>query len=260
MPLPFRGAPPDRNDTVLRHGFAYDPDGIRADTPEASRCWPNVLDLLPLAQRQDHPTWRRITRGDLFTLCRAADSAVKAVQAYVAVGAWGTGSRVLSRRRALKPLKELSKTGELDQVGHSLVRAVELAVTQSPEAAYLALHGPRNRRTASSATTDGSGGLRVGGLGPAYGTKFLYFAAYDACVAEGQRPPLILDSNVAQAVSWLTGTQWPSGNWLPDTYAAYLDLACSWAKQWGTEPDVIERVLFAVGQSDYLAVKSLAGD
>jgi hypothetical protein len=86
-----------------------------------------------------------------------------------------------------------------------------------------------------------SGRLRIDWLGPAYGTKLLYFAAYDARTAAGRTPPLILDSNVAQAINWLTGTDWPSGDWPPATYAAYLELAYSWAEHWDTTPDVIER-------------------
>ena len=72
-------------------------------------------------------------------------------------------------------------------------------------------------------------------------------------------PPLILDRWVATALNWLRGTAWSTeqGGWTPDQYAEYLEVAASWAHAWGTEPDVVERVLFAIGQSDELAVSAL---
>jgi hypothetical protein len=33
-----------------------------------------------------------------------------------------------------------------------------------------------------------------------------------------------------------------------DQYKAYLELASQWAAAWGTEPDMIERLLFAYGK------------
>lgn len=94
-------------------------------------------------------------------------------------------------------------------------------------------------------------------LGPSSGTKFLYFAGYDRF--RGGRQPLILDQYVALALNLLCGLSWPAHDWSTRQYADYLDCAHSWASAWRTSPDVIERVLFSVGQADPLVVRAFAG-
>jgi hypothetical protein len=135
-------------------------------------------------------------------------------------------------------------------LGKKLADAVAIAKTQSPVDAYAALYG----------TGPGEGTLRIDQLGPSYGTKVLYFAAYDQLQGAGEVPPLILDSNVATALHWLGCANWPSpgwDNWSTTQYADYLDIAASWARQWNTQPDVIERVLFDIGKSQRLAIQAL---
>jgi len=51
----------------------------------------------------------------------------------------------------------------------------------------------------------------------------------------------------------------PRGAWTTKQYADYLELAQRWAKSWGTQPDVVERVLYSVGKSRPLAVSALSG-
>ena len=58
-------------------------------------------------------------------------------------------------------------------------------------------------------------------------------------------------------LGWLTKDEWPKDGWTADEYRAYLELAVHWATLWQVEPDVVERVLFAVGRSEALAVNSL---
>jgi hypothetical protein len=45
------------------------------------------------------------------------------------------------------------------------------------------------------------------------------------------------------------------------TYGGYLDRLHTWAADWANncEPDVVERVLFAIGQAPRLAVSALTG-
>lgn len=247
LPNPFQGEPPDREKWVLGQELWFNPERLRKNIGAPERCWPVWLKDLSLAGSR-HPRWPCIRREDLFAHCGQANTPDLTLQAYVAIVAWGAGSSARSQSRALKPLREAHAKGQLPTAGEDMLGAVDAARAGSPVDAYKALHG-----------TDGNGGdRRVAFLGPAYGTKLLYFCAYNICEAAGQQPPLIFDSNVAQAVRWLTNLDWNSGNWSADTYRTYLDLASSWAQQWRTTPDVVERVLFDVGRSQKLAVTSLS--
>ena len=120
---------------------------------------------------------------------------------------------VRGRTRSLRSLSAASADDGLEAAGRKLIEAVELARSGSVVAAYAALHGRRPN----------DGRLRVTHLGPAYGTKLLYFAAYEH--REGVLPPLILDSRVATALGWLTKDEWPKDGWTADEYR--LPRACS---------------------------------
>jgi hypothetical protein len=169
------------------------------------------------------------------------------VQLLVAAIVWGVGNSVQGRRRHLKFLEQPAANHSLAKLGRRLVSAVELARSESPISAYAALHGCES----------GEGSLNVPHLGPSYGTKLLYFSSYSSSL-ESATPALILDQRVATALSWLTGAAWerqPEG-WSAARYEEYLRLASNWAGQWPTEPDCVERVLFAIGKSQELAVRS----
>jgi hypothetical protein len=78
-------------------------------------------------------------------------------------------------------------------------------------------------------------------LGPAFFTKFLYFAGSGS----PDHPCLILDARVAMslhAIGWTslrTGGAWPT--W---TYLRYLGLLSRWASEHGVAPDELELTLF----------------
>lgn len=79
-------------------------------------------------------------------------------------------------------------------------------------------------------------------LGPAFGSKFLYFAGCDA----PEHPCLILDSRVAQSLrrrGWTSlGTQ---GGWPATTYERYCVLAQRWSDELQLESaDQVEKWLF----------------
>jgi hypothetical protein len=86
-----------------------------------------------------------------------------------------------------------------------------------------------------------AGGCRLRGLGPAFGTKYLYFCP------QGPGPPaLIFDRLVAK---WLTGTvdiSLNSGPWSARTYRRYLDLLGAWAAALEVAPDEIEQSIFQI--------------
>lgn len=89
---------------------------------------------------------------------------------------------------------------------------------------------------------------RLPGLGMAFGTKLLYFAAFTV----DQLPkPLILDAIVREALqSAAPGTVPRAGKTVwRDDYVRYLALAADWAADptWNQPPDVVEYGLFSQG-------------
>jgi hypothetical protein len=247
-PLPFRGSPPNRTDHVLNQTTLFDPTPWYAAMPEPDFCWPHALASQPL-YATDMPTVRRvINRSDVFSKFQDVRSPQDAIHAYVYAGVWSAGTRARSRTRVLGPLVTAADSGTLSTLGASLIDAITLVRQSSAPEAYGALHGKGR----------GEGSLRIHKLGPSYGTKILYFAAYEEYGRDMR--PLILDSRVATALNWLRGTEWSTqGAWNRSQYAEYLEVAETSAEKWGCEPDVVERALFAIGKSNWLAVQSLAG-
>ena len=121
--------------------------------------------------------------------------------------------------------------------------AAQLLRADGPVKAYACLHG------------DGRNLLPH--LGPAFGTKVLYFSGYRR--SHGELQPLILDRYVATALKRLYNPNWPAHGWTTAQYAGYLGLAHSLANAWHTSPDVIERVLFSVGKASPLVAGVFTG-
>ncbi|MFE1010032.1 hypothetical protein ACFW4M_01845 [Streptomyces sp. NPDC058794] len=88
---------------------------------------------------------------------------------------------------------------------------------------------------------------RVPHLGPAFFTKFLYFAGYED--GAGFRRPLILDSVVSLALKdrRTVAEDWPLSGWTTAQYARYLDILHHQAESAGVRPDVVEAAWFAHG-------------
>ncbi len=81
-----------------------------------------------------------------------------------------------------------------------------------------------------------SGDGRLRWLGPAFGTKWLYFASTPRA--------LILDRVVAAWLRSHAGCRWNAVPWSASTYQAYLMQMDAWAAALGLEPDLIEQLIF----------------
>lgn len=96
---------------------------------------------------------------------------------------------------------------------------------------------------------------RIRWLGPAFGTKFLYFCPQSD---NGQRS-LILDRIVAD---WLNQHLRPGFNpvpWAPRTYRRYLGLMEDWAAGLAVCPEVLEERLFVANATGQWSARSPAG-
>lgn len=186
--------------------------------------WPGHLPLpaaLDSSQRRRH-----IDRSELFAMAEKISTSEDILNLYVSVCAWGTGPKAQMVARVVKPLHE---TGALD----SLQRSFHTARSLDPIEAYRRLN----------TTTEN----RIKGFGPAFFTKWLYFAAYDDPTRPQQLRPLILDERVTNALGWPPiSTRRPSG-----AYAEYLATATKINTIWSPDQPLhtIEYALFKIGKT-----------
>ena len=234
-PLPFLGDPPDRPAWVLAQETAFDPEHWRGHLGDDAFLPPEFATL-----RIDTDGYRRITRQDVHAIAERAAEPLGALHTFVAAAAWGSGKRPARPRKIF--------TGDRDRAwaaAEKLAAAADVLTTAGPVAAYRAM--------------DRGGPAYTSALGSAFATKFLYFAGCARTPARG-RYPLILDGNVAVALNRLLNLGWTKAGWTADQYDRYLDITHDWSTQWShCEPDVVERILFSIGQSKSLAVAALTG-
>lgn len=158
---------------------------------------PPVPEILTTTS-EDAKGRKYLARKDLFRLGEQVSSPSEAVNFYVAVCSWGTGTKARDVYRRVPPLATPQAAEKLFQ-GINLVRHDTGSTLQAYEAF-------------SSAQQS-----YLKGLGPAFFTKLLYFAAgTDTATKSG---PLILDQKVAKAIGWPAKT-W----WRPEEYQDYLEL------------------------------------
>lgn len=198
------------------HGFTEDQIG--------SEWWSERgIDLKLLPGTDGIP---RLTRGGLFQMAdRVGDDNESLLTFLWHVLAWGSG-----RSRRNNDLRIVSARTN----GPLLREAFDAARAGDPRAAY--------------GTLIRSGGAVIPQLGPAFFSKFLYFAS------ERTHPRcLILDARVAQSLlglGWSMAPTYPgptfSYNWYTDTYVSYCGLLGSWAAEVGDDvgPDMFERAMF----------------
>lgn len=168
-----------------------------------------------------------ISRRQLFEQAdRAAESPESALQLLWQSLAWGAGTSARNMHRRLDSVK-----ARPDEVAEELVRVAGES-RKDAAAAYEALRP--------------GGRTLIKYLGPAFFTKFLYFAGQ----GNADHPCLILDARVAQS---LHRHGWDSlrsgGGWPAATYERYTDLLHRWAGDLSTSDrtvaaDEIELWLF----------------
>jgi hypothetical protein len=175
----------------------------------------------------DTLTGETILRADIFALAGPAlDSPDAALTLLWNALAWGSGDkRRNNKARIASAAADPHATGEL------LARAAQLSRTE-PLAAYELLY-PQNKTAISD-------------LGPAFFTKYLYFAGGGAA----NHPCAILDENVALALNKACGWRsLPPEKWFATAYDRYATLLGRWVDEHGLHRrDVIERWLFEEGK------------
>jgi hypothetical protein len=165
----------------------------------------------------------RLDRGRVRAECwDAASSPAAAWQAFIVVMVWGYGTVGYGPWRTARILQDTSEARErLASVAQHLAEAGALD-------AYGRL----------------AGDWRLRWLGPAFGTKYLYF-----CPQRVGPSALILDRLVAQWLTQNARITFCPGGWSSRTYGRYLDLIGSWAAVLGVPADEVEQCIFQA-QSD----------
>ena len=138
-------------------------------------------------------------------------------EAMVIVYAWGWSVTSVGVTRAQSALG-----AGVERLGSALLAAHEAMRLGGPLDGYTALAGPH----------------RVKGLGPSFGSKFLYFASPQDSRA------LILDQLVAD---WLAREEALSLNptrWSVRTYGAYLSATDEWSSGLGISSHQLEEIIF----------------
>jgi hypothetical protein len=163
--FPFRGPAPDRDTVVLDQATTVSLAAWQAALPP---------EWLPPAFRA--PDGRRIVvrRRDVFALAEHAHTPVGAMHTHVAAAAWGSRSgREVSRR--------LWAFADVEAVAAKLATITDILAADGAAAGFTALRGEQ----------------RIAHVGPAFGTKYLYFAGTDESRPDRSRS------------SWTRTPAWP---------------------------------------------------
>lgn len=140
--------------------------------------------------------------------------------AFLVSRAWGEGMNGYGATRALD-IFDLNP-----EVSGALLNVARVLRDGGVESAYEAL---------ASASES-----RLRRLGPAFGTKYLYFSQPD-----GQRPrALIHDAQMAEWLRLHAGISLGADLWSPARYREYLETMHAWADELECEPDDLEMCIF----------------
>ena len=195
--------------------------------------WPRQrwIDALPSHATMFASLPERLDRIAVRRACaRGAASPVDAERSFLAVMAWGYG------QVGYGPFRVRRLLGAAPDAGAVLQTAASTAADGRPVAAYAGL---------------GDHGIaRLPRLGPAFGTKFLYF-----CSSPAARPALILDRLVARWLRENTDLALNEIRWSVSTYTRYLETMFGWADELALAADELENCIFsrqaALGDSQW---------
>jgi hypothetical protein len=195
----------------------------RGSPPQRAIAWrqPDWMTAFPKHRERLHDLPPTLDRDAVRRIAAdAIQGPDKAEFAFLVVKAWGEAGNGYGPSRALKSMKST------DQPGRRLLAAAEILRDRGTQAAYEAM-------------SDG-GPCRIFNVGPAFGTKYLFFSQPAAL-----RPmALIHDKNVGD---WLHGhagfPPWSTA-WRPKRYAAYVGQMHRWAASLDCVPDQVELCMF----------------
>lgn len=198
---------------VMNH--AVHVDGVRWERELRARGLPLLQGKLAGAERTT------VARKEVFDLGDQSPTVADAFQLLYYSLAWGLGTRAPRLRQRLDGL-----AAHQERAGQRLVSAWTLVQDKAPlHEAYRAL------------TTDRGAG-RIPWFGPAFSTKFLYFA--QGSLIDPKH--IILDQVVSKNLRPDAWPQAPTAGWLPETYERYCELLGRWADQATERLDGARRV------------------
>jgi hypothetical protein len=151
---------------------------------------------------------------------RASVSPADAERSFLAVMAWGYG------RVGYGPFRVRRVLDAAPDAGVRLQAAAGAVAEGRPVEAYACLGD--------------HGAARLPYLGPAFGTKFLYF-----CSSSGTRPALILDRLVSRWLRENVGLAFNEVRWSVSTYTRYLETMAGWAGELALAADELEVCMFS---------------
>ncbi|GGM27873.1 class I SAM-dependent DNA methyltransferase [Dactylosporangium sucinum] len=231
------------DDLVSQHAVSVSP-----------QLWSAVSDWLPPFTQTAGPMWlSRRTVAAVAVDCRATGDWLPLL---VTSFMWGQGNNGYGPTRLSWILdgKDGRPAPSLDEIRHRLAQAVQTLADRGAAEAYELLNGEGH----------------IPELGPAFFTKFLYFAA----TAIGAPPPrpLVLDKVLAARMRWFWARRdqesygvdaakaawlWQGPRWTTYRYRVYLSFLSRAAEQLSTggQPwtaDLVEYLLFAGNPADVL--------
>ena len=191
--------------------------------PQAAFGWPRQrwIRMFPEHEGALQAMPDKLDRTSVRQVClTAGTSSATAEQAFLAIMAWGFGTVGFGPFRTRRILA--STPGAASR----LAKVIETLVAADAVTAYARL------------ASTGDCNLRY--LGPAFGTKFLFF-----CQPDERKPrALVLDSLVAAWLKREGAANYDPIPWSTPTYRAYLDLMHGWASSLACDPEDLEYCIF----------------
>lgn len=224
--MPMSELPADlvvpHREQVLNQAIPFDQERWLRHLPDTT-WWPAELDACPRTGR-----WPRVDRRAVLRMADGIGTAEGRRHLLVASLVWGSGTNAWSVNRRARVFEKPAA----ERIDDRLTTVLTVLRKEGAVAAYGACHNDH----------------RIPHLGPAFFTKFLYFAGHDN--PTGHRRPLILDSIVSRALRdrKAVAEDWPLNGWSTKQYARYLDIVHEQAEAAGSLPDAVEAAWFGYGR------------